>query len=210
MQGAIVHQEKPKQEAQKSEAPKEQPKKEQPKKEETAEETMAKQKNPLDCLPETKFSLYDFKTLIVNAQDKKESIKFLWDNFDAQGFSFWRIEYEKYPGEGEKLFMTKNLANGFIQRLETFRKYSFGTFGVYGDEPNLEVRGTRKYLGLFMWRGLTIPAEVSEHPSYEYHKFQKLEFTDPKTRALVTEHWCGLNPEDKVEGLAAQCVSYYK
>ena len=29
-------------------------------------------------------------------------------------FSFWKIEYEKYPGEGEKLFMTNNLANGFL------------------------------------------------------------------------------------------------
>jgi len=44
---------------------------------------MAKKKNPLDLLPETKFNLFDFKTLIVNATDKKEAIKFLWDNFDA-------------------------------------------------------------------------------------------------------------------------------
>ena len=29
-------------------------------------------------------------------------------------FSFWKIEYEKYPGEGEKLYMTNNLAGGFI------------------------------------------------------------------------------------------------
>lgn len=37
------------------------------KKEDTsATEIMAKQKNPLDCLPETKFNLYDFKTMIVN------------------------------------------------------------------------------------------------------------------------------------------------
>ena len=56
-------------------------------------------------------------------------------------FSFWKIEYEKYTGEGEKLYMTRNLAAGFLQRLETFRKYSFGTWGVYGDEPNLEIRG---------------------------------------------------------------------
>lgn len=44
---------------------------------------MAKKKNPLDLLPESKFNLFDFKTLIVNAADKKEAIKFLWDNFDA-------------------------------------------------------------------------------------------------------------------------------
>ena len=42
-------------------------------------------------------------------------------------FSFWKIEYEKYTGEGEKLYMTRNLVVGFLQRLETFRKYSFGT-----------------------------------------------------------------------------------
>jgi len=29
-------------------------------------------------------------------------------------FSLWRVEYEKYPGEGEKLYMTKNLSNGFV------------------------------------------------------------------------------------------------
>ena len=58
-------------------------------------------------------------------------------------FSFWKVEYEKYPGEGEKLFMTKNLANGFLQRLEHFRKYCFGSWGVYGDEPNLEIRGNQ-------------------------------------------------------------------
>lgn len=56
-------------------------------------------------------------------------------------FSFWRVEYEKYPGEGEKLFMTNNLARGFLQRLDHFRKYVFGSWGVYGEEPNLEIRG---------------------------------------------------------------------
>lgn len=37
--------------------------------------------------------------------------------------------------------MTNNLANGFLQRLEHFRKYTFGVWGVYGDEPNLEIGG---------------------------------------------------------------------
>lgn len=37
--------------------------------------------------------------------------------------------------------MTNNLANGFLQRLEHFRKYCFGAWGVYGQEPSLEIRG---------------------------------------------------------------------
>jgi len=52
------------------------------------------------------------------------------------------VYYEKYEGEGEKLYMTNNLASGFLQRLENFRKYIFGVWGVYGQEPSLEIRGT--------------------------------------------------------------------
>lgn len=47
--------------------------------------------------------------------------------------------------------MTRNLANGFLQRLEHFRKYTIGSWGVYGEEPNLDIKG------LFLWRGTEIP-----------------------------------------------------
>ena len=50
----------------------------------------------------------------IYAKDKKEAIQFLWDNFDPNGFSFWKVSYDKYPGEGQKLYMTNNLANGFL------------------------------------------------------------------------------------------------
>ena len=70
-----------------------------------------------------------------------EAIKFLWENFDPAGFSFWFVKYDKYEGEGEKLFMTNNLANGFLQRLEHFRKYQFSVWGVYGEEPCYDIKG---------------------------------------------------------------------
>lgn len=38
----------------------------------------------------------------------------MFDNVDVNGFSIWRVFYDKYEGEGEKLFMTNNLANGFL------------------------------------------------------------------------------------------------
>ena len=100
-----------------------------------------KAKNPLDLLPPSKFNLFDFKTLYVNAPDKKEALKFFWENFDNEGYSIWFIKYIKAEGEGKVLFLTNNLMNGFLQRLDTFRKYAFGVHGVYGDEPNLEIRG---------------------------------------------------------------------
>lgn len=100
-----------------------------------------KEKNPLDLLPPSKFNLFDFKTLYVNAPDKKEALKFFWENFDNTGYSIWLIKYIKAEGEGKVLFLTNNLMNGFLQRLESFRKYAFAVHGVYGEEPTLEIRG---------------------------------------------------------------------
>merc|ERR1712124_215679 len=94
------------------------------------EEEPKKAKNPLDCLPETKFNFFDFKTMITN-EDKKASCEFLWKNYDPKGFSFWKVYYDKYEGEGVKLYMTTNLRSGFLERLEHFRKYSYATWGVY-------------------------------------------------------------------------------
>lgn len=51
------------------------------------------------------------------------------------------------------------------------------------------------YLGLFLWRGTEKPAEILDHASYDYHKFTKLDIADPKTKELVSEYWCKLNPE---------------
>ncbi len=103
------------------------------------------EKNPLDLLPPSKFNLFDFKTLYVNAVDKKEALKFFWENFDNEGYSIWFIKYIKAEGEGKVVFLTNNLMNGFLQRLETFRKYAFAVHGVYGEEPSLEIRGKNSF-----------------------------------------------------------------
>jgi len=41
-------------------------------------------------------------------------MKYLFENVDLEGWSFWKIEYEKAKGEGEVLFKTNNLMNGFL------------------------------------------------------------------------------------------------
>jgi len=70
--------------------------------------------------------------------------------------------------------LTNNLKNGFLQRLDHFRKYSFGVHGVYGEEPNLEIRG------LWVWRGTEAPLEIKELDSYEYHTWDKLDMSNPE------------------------------
>ncbi len=61
--------------------------------------------------------------------------------------------------------------NGTLQRLDELRKYGFGVYGVYGEEPKLEVQG------VWVWRGVGIPQEVKELPNYEYHTWTKLDET---------------------------------
>lgn len=165
-----------------------------------------KEKNPLDSLPPSSFNLFDFKTLFVNHPDKKEALKIFWEQFDAEGYSVWRMEYEKAEGEGTVVFLTCNLMNGFLQRLETFRKYAFGVVGVYGEEPNLELRGC------WVWRGNEIPFEIKDHPSGEWYKFRKLDVKNNEAdRKIQEEYWCSWNADvDVVEGLRARDVKYYK
>lgn len=194
---------KPKEEKKEKKKPAEKkPKKEEKEEEEPKQE---KAKNPLDELPPTPFNLFDFKTLYVNATDKKEACKFLWENFDKNGFSLWHITYEKAEGEGKILFQTCNLYNGFLQRLEHFRKYAFGVHGVYGDEPYLEVKG------VWLWRGQGHPAEMKEHPSYEWHKFKQLDNEKAEDRQILEDYWCKMTEdEDVVEGLKVRDCKYFK
>lgn len=191
--------EQPKQE--KKEAKKEAPKKEKNEDEEPKEKS---EKNPLDALPASKFDLFAFKTLFVNAPDKKEAFKFFVDNYDPEGYSIYFVHYIKAEGEGKVLFLTNNLMNGTLQRLETFRKYAFAVHGVYGEEPNLEIQG------VWVWRGVGIPNEVKDLPNYEYHEYTKLDLNNEADRKKVEEYWTKLNEDDVVDGFRAREVKYFK
>lgn len=70
--------------------------------------------------------------------------------------------------------------NGFLQRLESFRKYAFGVHGVYGNEPNFEIRGC------WLWRGTEIPEEMKEHPSFEYHTVERLDINNEEHKKILT------------------------
>jgi elongation factor 1-gamma len=44
------------------------------------------------------------------------------------------------------------MMNGFLQRMDPhFKKHCFAIHGIYGEEPNLEIRGA------WIWRGAEIP-----------------------------------------------------
>jgi len=200
--------------APKKEEKKEAPKKEAPKKKKDDDEDEDDKPAPpkkddakaeLENLPPSPFNFFDFKTLITNAKDKNEALKTFWEQFDAAGYSLWFIEYEKAEGEGKVVYLTNNLMNGFLQRLDHFRKYAYGVYGVYGDEPNLEVRG------VLCWRSPSIPIMIKEHDQYDYHRFTQLHPEKPADKKKVEEFWTKLNEdEDVVDGLTARTVKIFK
>lgn len=160
--------------------------------------------NPLDLLPPSTFDLYNFKTLFVNIKDKKgEGIEELKKQFDPNGYSLWFLHYDKYKGEGEKLYITNNLCNGFLQRFDDFRKYCFARHLVLGDEPNLEIEG------VWMWRGTGIPQEAIDHPQFEYYQKRKLDLTVKEDEDLIRAFW-GVEPTDRVNGMTVQTINWHK
>jgi len=180
---------------------KEEAKKEAPKKAahtedgEEEEKPAKKEANPLDILPPSPFDLYSFKTFFVNSKDKRgEGMKFFFENYDKAGYCVYFIHYEKYEGEGTVLYQTANGMNGFLQRVDNFRKHTFAMHAILGEEPNLEI------MGVWLFRGTEVPQEMKDNPQFEYYKIRELSLDNEADKDLITDFWCA-KPEDTIRGL---------
>jgi elongation factor 1-gamma len=198
--------EQPKPQVQKPAEKKPEPKKEETKggeEEEEAPKSKGK-KHPLDELPPTSFVLDVFKKDFLNTPDKKGAMERFWAAYDKNGYSLWLVSYNKLPSEGKVLFKTCNYYSMFLQKMENFRKYTFSSHGVYGDEGNFEIRG------LWMWRGTEMAPQMQEHDAFEYHTFKKLDSTNENDRKVVEDYWLHTNPGDVADGLKVQEVVYFR
>jgi len=136
----------------------------------------------MDFLPPSKFIMDEWKRKYSNTDTRKEALPWFWENFDAEGYSIYFGEY-KYNAELEKLFMTRNLVGGFIQRMDGVRKYCFGTFVLFGEEPKLEIACC------LMFRGSEIPDIFKEIDDYELYTWTKPDHKDSKVRELIQDFW---------------------
>lgn len=95
-----------------------------------------------------------FKTKIINAKgdEKIAVIQELTSNLDTNGkfflkftnpeaFSLWYGEYQKTPNEGKEKLKTNNLLNGYVKSCDGFKRAVYATYGYYGQEPDLQIRG---------------------------------------------------------------------
>jgi elongation factor 1-gamma len=145
-----------------------------------------KPKNPLDLLPPTNFNLEDWKRFYSNNETRPTAIDYFWKNFDRQGYSIWWINY-RYNDELAKIFMTCNLVTGLFARMDHMRKYTFGSFLIFGEDDKNEISGA------LVFRGQEIPPEIKAVGDYESYEWTRMNLDDPKEVELFNDYlaWDG-------------------
>ena len=145
-----------------------------------------KPKNPLDLLPASSFNLEDWKRFYSNNETRPTAIDYFWKNFDRNGFSIWWVNY-RYNDELSKIFMTCNLVTGLFARMDHMRKYTFGSFLIFGDDDNNEISGA------LVFRGQEIPPEIMAVGDYESYEWTRMDLDDPKQVELFNDYlaWDG-------------------
>ncbi|KAG6890144.1 hypothetical protein C0995_011437 [Termitomyces sp. Mi166 len=138
-----------------------------------------KAKNPLDDLPKSTFNLEDWKRQYSNNDTRGAggSLEWFYKNFDAQGFSVWRVDF-KYNEELTQTFMSSNQVGGFFNRLEASRKYLFGSVGVLGATNNSIITGA------LILRGLDVQPVVEVAPDWESYSYKKLDLSNEEDKAF--------------------------
>ncbi|EAR93840.1 glutathione S-transferase (macronuclear) [Tetrahymena thermophila SB210] len=188
---------KKKEAAKAKEAPK--PKEAPKKKEEKVEEEEKEEQ------PASGWNLYDYKTLYVNAKNKEEAIQNLVENFDAKTMCIYHLHYQKYTGDGQVLYLFNNMKNNFLQRCDPARKVAFGTYSIYGEEPNLEISG------VWLFMGATIPPQMNENPSFEYHDLKQLDITKAEDLQILRNYWTNTEEDTSVvDGLRLRSFGSFK
>lgn len=132
-----------------------------------------------------------------------------WNDFkeqvDLEGFAFWFLHYEKYGSEGQVMYKFSNLLEGFMQRLEGCRKFSFGRFCMLGEEPSLEI------MGVLLIRGQVIPQECLDHPQFEYMQARKMDImNNPDDEKDAREFFSAVEETGTCRGMKNQMVCWHK
>jgi glutathione S-transferase len=151
--------------------------------------------------------LYNFKTTFTNAADKIAATEELLNTYNKEQFSFWFGQYDKHPSEGKEMIATNNLLTNFVSRVTDVgaSKNLLAVYGIYGDEPNLNLQG------VWFWRGLTHLKEMQAHPVNEFVKWEKLDPANPTDRARITAYWSQTKSEEgTVEGNKVRTVKIVK
>ena len=158
-----------------------------------------KKKNPLDELPPSAMDMDSIKRLFSNNAFQKAADEF-FASFDDKGYCIY-VGLYNYNDENKVYFMTCNLVGGFIQRLDSLRKYGFGCLSITGPDD-----GPYDILSVWIFRGTEVPFEMKDCPDSEYYTWTKL---DPKTPA-GRKRFDALWDADSIDGKTVHERRFFK
>lgn len=145
-----------------------------------------KQKNPLDELPPSTMVLDTVKKLAFSERPfYSKFFEQFWPMFDAQGYSIYTCNY-KHMNDYKVFFLACNLMGGYIQRCDPCRKYAFGAMSLTGKS---EDEAPWKMVGVWVFRGPEMIAEMKNVDDTEYFDWVKLDTSDPAARKKVEEYF---------------------
>lgn len=136
-----------------------------------------KAKNPLDALPRSEMILDNVKRIFSN-NEFPEALKLFWEGWDGEGYSVFVAKYN-YNEDNTSDFRTSNLVSGWLQRLDSLRKYGFGAVNVWGAE---DTKGPFYINSAWVVRGQGVPEEFSGCPDSEYHSVSKIDLKDAASK----------------------------
>jgi len=129
---------------------------------------------------ESKFNMEEWKRVFMNSP-AEESIKWFWDHLDVKVNSVWIANY-KYNDDlkGQESFMVMNKLGGVVQRLEDFRKTTFGVLCIVGPENASEITC------MWVYEEKIVPKEISAETDYEMFDWVRIDWG--KDKAKVNEY----------------------
>jgi len=73
--------------------------------------------------------------------------------------------------------------NGFLQRIDHFRRHTFAMVAMTGEVPNLDIES------VWLFRGKGIPQQMIDHPQWEYFEKRELDLNNQADKDLIKEFW---------------------
>jgi len=161
---------------QKQQQPKQQAKKADSADDAAKKELQARERKAKGYMEDTKrlFSNNDFPTAIAK----------FWETFDANEYSLYTSVYN-YNEDNTSDFRTSNLVSGWMQRLESTRKYGFGAVNVWGVE---DTSGPFPITGAWLLWGTKGLEEFKACPDSEYHTLTKVDVSDAAAKKLFEDY----------------------
>lgn len=173
------------------------------KKQNQPKQQKAKPKKKKQEFPKSSMNLDEFKRNICNEKDNAKKMEYIKNNFDSNGYSFWKLDYEKIKGELEIRLQSENQLDGFLQRCETFRKHVCGVHALVGKEGDFNMKG------VWLWRGTEKLPNLEENPAMEYYKFTKLDINKPEDFKLVEEYFSLEDTDQEKKEIEGNKVVYF-